>query len=50
MMEAMLVLSAALQRYSFTTAARNEAFPEASPRITLRPSAVKVTLQSQSHS
>lgn len=44
MMEAMLVLAAGLQKYEFITDA-SALFPEATPRITLRPAAVQIVLR-----
>ena len=44
MMEAMLVLAAALQKFEFGVASE-QAFPEATPRITLRPAAVELVLR-----
>ena len=46
MMEAMLVLAAALQKFEFV-AGTEQPFPEATPRITLRPAAVKVLLRTR---
>ena len=46
MMEAMLVLAAALQKFEFV-ADTEQPFPEATPRITLRPAAVKVLLRTK---
>ena len=46
MMEAMLVLAAALQKFEFV-AGTDQPFPEATPRITLRPAAVEVMLRTR---
>lgn len=45
MMEAMLVTSAALQKFVFEPISPNQGMPEAQPRITLRPTVVKVALK-----
>ncbi|DBA77753.1 TPA: hypothetical protein ACH3X2_008443 [Trebouxia sp. C0005] len=45
MMEAMLVTSAALQKFVFEPTSPSQGMPEAQPRITLRPIAVEVALK-----
>ena len=45
MMEAMLVTSAALQKFVFEPTSPDLGMPEAQPRITLRPTAVEVALK-----
>ena len=49
MMEAMLVLAAALQNIEFGVASE-QAFPQATPRITLRPAAVELVLRPRTSS
>lgn len=45
MMEAMLVTAAALQKFTFEPSSPSENMPQAQPRITLRPAAVRLLLK-----
>ena len=50
MMEAMLVTAAALQKFTFQPPPGESKIPQAQPRITLRPAAVKLLLQTRDRS